>query len=347
LYGRINQHRAYIITASILITVLWAIGVSANEEASSTSAFSNRDYIIALLTSILIITSIFLLARESKNSKALKQARDKAEEELQSRKETERQLLVREQELLRSNEELEKFAYIASHDLQEPLRKVQTFANLLQEECSESISPLGIDYLSHMKDSAERMRILINDVLTFSRINNTSNKHKMVNLNEVVSGVLNDFELLIKESQATIECQDLPQIKADGVQMRQIFQNLIGNALKYRHVERPPVIPINNQIKAADNDLCVIFELTVSDNGIGFDQKYSQRIFEIFQRLHGRSEYSGTGIGLALVKRIAECHSGSATATSSPGEGATFTISLQLKKTSANTEDTILNYNNN
>jgi signal transduction histidine kinase len=328
----ITRYYAYRLLKDYPLVV--AIGVSTDDVSSAVSAVSNRDYIITLLASILVIILTFLLVREAKGSKALRTAINKAEEEIKSRKETEKKLIIREKELVRSNEELEKFAYIASHDLQEPLRKVQSFGDLLQSECEDALGKAGLDYLSRMREAASRMSGLINDVLAFSRINNTSNDHEVVNLNEVVTGALNDLELMLEENSATLDCAELPYIEADETQMRQLFQNLISNAIKYRHKERTPHIKIDYQIIPSEGESYVFLELSIADNGIGFDSKYSERIFEIFQRLHGRSDYKGTGVGLALVRKIAECHGGTARAISKPNKGATFIITLKTKKDS-------------
>ncbi|NEQ69680.1 MAG: PAS domain S-box protein, partial [Symploca sp. SIO2D2] len=263
------------------------------------------------------------------------------------------QLLEREtrqrQELARSNVELQQFAYIASHDLQEPLRKIQAFGDRLKVKFSQELTDQGQDYLERMQNAARRMQILINDLLSLSRVTTKTQPFIQVNLSAVVHNVLSDLEISIQETGAEIEVGDLPIVEADPVQMRQLLQNLIGNALKFHKAEEQPVVKIDCQLLMslespvfpADNqkqmptdatnnkDFC---QILVQDNGIGFEEKYLDRIFNAFQRLHGRSEYPGTGIGLAICRKIVERHGGSITATSASGQGATFMITLPLKQ---------------
>ncbi len=263
------------------------------------------------------------------------------------------QLLEREtrqrQELARSNVELQQFAYIASHDLQEPLRKIQAFGDRLKFKFGEVLTDQGLDYLERMQSAAGRMQVLINDLLTLSRVTTKAQPFMPVNLTLVVQDVLSDLEIRIQETGAQIEIEDLPTVEADPVQMRQLLQNLIGNALKFHNAEEQPVVKISGQLlmtlehpmlpfhnqeqlpsDATNNaEFC---QILVKDNGIGFEEKYLDRIFNAFQRLHGRSEYPGTGIGLAICRKIVERHDGKITATSAPTEGATFMITLPLKQ---------------
>ncbi|NEP11914.1 MAG: GAF domain-containing protein [Symploca sp. SIO2C1] len=263
------------------------------------------------------------------------------------------QLLEREtrqrQELARSNVELQQFAYIASHDLQEPLRKIQAFGDRLKFKFGEVLTDQGLDYLERMQSAAGRMQVLINDLLTLSRVTTKAQPFMPVNLTLVVQDVLSDLEIRVQETGAQIEIEDLPTLEADPVQMRQLLQNLIGNALKFHNAEEqpvvkisgqllmtvePPMLPFHNQKQLPGNatnnaEFCQIF---VKDNGIGFEEKYLDRIFNAFQRLHGRSEYPGTGIGLAICRKIVERHNGKITAKSAPTQGATFMITLPLKQ---------------
>lgn len=248
------------------------------------------------------------------------------------------QLLAEEtrqrQELARSNTELQQFAYIASHDLQEPLRKIQAFGHRLKEKCSDSLPEQGRDYIERMQNAAFRMQSLINDLLTLSRVLSKAQPLVLVNLAQVVQEVLSDLEFQIQQTQGHVEVGELPTIKADPLQMRQLLQNLISNALKFHRSGVPPVVKLYHQIIAGQGseagELC---QILVEDNGIGFDEKYLDRIFNVFQRLHGRSEYEGTGMGLAICRKIAEHHSGSITAKSQVGRGATFIVTLPLKTT--------------
>ena len=234
------------------------------------------------------------------------------------------ELLRHAAELSRSNAELEQFASIASHDLQEPLRKVQTFAAQLNAKESENLSEQGQDFLRRMSDAAGRMRNLIDDLLMFSRVSTQGHPFTAVNLGHVISQVLVDLEVSIEESRALVTVGLMPTIEADPLQMRQLFQNLLGNALKFRRPEVTPELRVEAQV--ADH----IAQLTVRDNGIGFDEQYATRIFRAFERLHGARAYPGTGIGLALCRKIVERHHGTITATGEIDHGATFTIRLPV-----------------
>ena len=227
--------------------------------------------------------------------------------------------------LTRSNKELENFAYVASHDLQEPLRKIQAFSDRLMSKYLDVIDDHGKEYITRMHQSAERMQVLINDLLAFSRLTTQVRSFETIDLNMVFKNVLNDLEINIEKTGAKIETGRLPVIEGDEIQMSQLFLNLLSNSLKFRFPDRPPVIKIN----AVENRK--FYQITVTDNGIGFDEKYLERIFVIFQRLHNRSEFEGTGIGLAMCKKIVERHNGSITASSKPDMGATFIIELPKK----------------
>jgi signal transduction histidine kinase len=233
------------------------------------------------------------------------------------------ELLRKQVELERSNRELQDFASVASHDLQEPLRKVRAFGDRLSAKYSMELTDQGRDYLARMQDAAARMQTLINDLLTFSRVTTRAQPFVSVNLNVVVSQVVTDLEVRIQQSGATLGLEPLPTIDGDQLQLRQLFQNLLANALKF---QRPDVRPVV-RVYAEDVDDAAV-RLCVQDNGIGFDEKYLDRIFTIFQRLHGRVDYEGTGVGLAVCRKIVERHGGTITARSAPGEGATFIVTL-------------------
>jgi len=230
-------------------------------------------------------------------------------------------------QLEQSNRELQDFAYVASHDLQEPLRKIVVFGDRLKEKCAATLGPEPRDYLERMQKAATRMQILINDLLAFSRVTTKAHAFVPVALAEVAHAVVNDLEARIEQVGGRVEIGALPVIEAEGLQMRQLLQNLIGNALKFRRPEVPPVVNVAARLTtdAAGRSWC---ELTVGDNGIGFDEKYLDRIFTVFQRLHTWGEYEGTGMGLAIVKKIALFHGGDITAKSQPGRGATFIVTL-------------------
>jgi signal transduction histidine kinase len=268
--------------------------------------------------------------KERKKSEAiLRQANEELESKVQERT----------LELERSNRELQDFAFVASHDLQEPLRKIQTFGDRLRLKYSDQLGDQGSDYLNRMYNAAQRMSRLITDLLAFSRVSTKVQPFEPLNLNETIDGVLSDLETRIQQTNGKVEVEELPVIAADPLQMRQLFQNLIGNALKFHRPEAPPLIQVKGEIvqqngtepdgensnsEPADAQ-CLI---TIKDNGIGFEEKYLERIFTPFQRLHNKNEYEGTGIGLAVCRKIVERHKGSITAKSIPGEGSEFMITL-------------------
>jgi PAS domain S-box-containing protein len=234
-------------------------------------------------------------------------------------------------QLERSNRELQDFAYVASHDLQEPLRKIVVFGERLKEKNAGKFEPESVDYLNRMQSAAARMQTLINSLLTFSRVTTKAQPFTPVNLAEVASGVMDDLEGRIEQVKGRVEVGTLPVIEAEPLQMRQLLQNLIGNALKFRRPEEPPVVKVEAQIiPDPDTPKKQLCRLTVSDNCIGFDEKYVDRIFNVFQRLHTRNEYEGTGMGLAIVKKIALYHGGDVTAKSKPGEGSTFILTVPV-----------------
>jgi signal transduction histidine kinase len=228
-------------------------------------------------------------------------------------------------ELARSNSELEQFASIASHDLQEPLRKVRTFTQQLTVMEGEHISEKGRAYLERTNAAAERMQQLIEDLLTFSRVSTRGRPFEPVDLTAVTTGVVGDLEAQIERTGATVHIGELPIISADPLQMRQLMQNLISNALKFRREDVAPKVSVEATIVEHRA------RIAVHDNGIGFEPQYGSRIFRIFERLHGRTEYPGTGIGLALCRKIVERHGGTIYAEGEPGIGSTFTVMLPLR----------------
>jgi signal transduction histidine kinase len=238
-----------------------------------------------------------------------------------------------------SNKELQDFASVASHDLQEPLRKVQAFSDRLRSRCGASLDDSGRDYLDRIQNAARRMQILINDLLTYARVTTKAQPFAPVDLSVAAREVVADLEARIEQVEGRVEVGELPTVDVDPLQVRQLMQNLIGNALKYHRPHVPPVVRVYSKVAREDHpeaagDLahghC---QLVVEDNGIGFEEIYTDRIFTIFQRLHGRNEYEGTGIGLAVCRKIAERHGGSITARSTPGQGSTFLVTLPVRQT--------------
>jgi len=224
-------------------------------------------------------------------------------------------------ELALSNEELERFAYISSHDLQEPLRMVSSFLHLLQKKYNQQLDDEAQKYISFAVGGAARMKILITDLLEFSRISTVKKEHGLVNLNELLNQTTRNLNTSLEESHASLTIADLPEVHGDGSQLMQVFQNLISNALKYSG-NITPVITVGC-VEEEDN-----WKFSVNDNGIGISGEHFERIFIIFQRLHNRSEYSGTGIGLAICKKIVELHAGKIWVESVVGKGSSFYFTI-------------------
>ncbi len=224
-------------------------------------------------------------------------------------------------ELKRSNTELEQFAYVASHDLQEPLRMVSSFTQLLERKYKDSLDAEGLEYINFAVDGAQRMQLLINDLLAYSRVHTKGEKFEDVQLDKVFDDVLFNMEIPIEENNAIITTESLPVISADYSQMVQVFQNLISNAIKYRGQETP-------QIHVSSQKQDYHWQFSVKDNGIGINPDYYEQVFQIFRRLHTRDEYEGTGIGLAITKRIIERHDGNIWLESKPGEGSIFYFTI-------------------
>lgn len=239
-------------------------------------------------------------------------------------------------DLQQSNENLQQFAYIASHDLQEPLRKIHSFGNLLQTQFGSQIGPDGRDIIQRMQAASGRMTTLIRDLLTYSRLTTHRELFVPVSLGRILDEIIEDIDPLLLDGKATVDCKELPTVPGDASQLRQLFQNLIVNAVTFRHSDRPPYISVqcrtleSNEVPPGLWAQQQYVEISVIDNGIGFDERYTDRIFQMFQRLHGRSQYSGTGVGLAICKRVVENHQGIIVANSVPGEGATFKVILPI-----------------
>ncbi|HSU50768.1 MAG TPA: ATP-binding protein [Segetibacter sp.] len=265
--------------------------------------------------------------------------------DLTEQKETQRQLKLNNQQLEEinaalevSNHDLQQFASVASHDLQEPLRKIQIYSNLLQEKHQRELPHSANTYLQKIISSSERMRVLIHDILLFSRLSEKDNKFEPTDLKVLIQELLKDFELLIEEKKATITIEDLPVIEVNQGQIRQVFQNIISNALKFSKADVAPVIVISgkriceNIFDSKEDKAGAYSCIHIKDNGIGFDEKYMSNVFTLFKRLHTKDKYEGTGIGLAITKRIIEKHSGQILAQSAEGKGSDFIIVLPVKQ---------------
>jgi signal transduction histidine kinase len=247
--------------------------------------------------------------------------------------------------LERSNKELQDFASVASHDLQEPLRKIQAFSDRLRSRCMHTIDEQGRDYLDRIQNAAGRMQTLINDLLTYARVATKARPFVTTDLVSVTREVVSDLEARIEQVHGHVEVGELPSVEADPLQVRQLMQNLIGNSLKYHRPDVRPVVSIYGHHLsegvcqpqgAAAGPYC---QILVEDNGIGFEEVYAEKIFAIFQRLHGRTEYEGTGVGLAVCRKIVERHGGTITARSTPGKGSTFVVTLPVRQPKEATPD--------
>jgi PAS domain S-box-containing protein len=238
-----------------------------------------------------------------------------------------------------SNHDLQQFASVASHDLQEPLRKIQIFSNLLQERQTE-LTPQSLHYLEKIIDSSSRMKTLIIDILNYSRLSATDTVMELVDLKALVQDLVSDFELIIEEKGAEIHIDHLPIICVNRGQIRQVFQNILSNALKFARNGKPPVISLRSEYReersfdGPPTETGPYVMISIRDNGIGFDEKYVNNIFALFERLNSKDKFEGTGIGLAIAKKIIDKHNGLITAHSQEGEGTEFRIILPVNQTS-------------
>lgn len=274
---------------------------------------------------------------EAERTAELSASNQALQEQIGERRRAEQQLQALATQLQQSNHELRDFASVASHDLQEPLRKVITFGDRLRIKAGPALCPEADDYLTRMQNAAARMQVLINDLLTLAQVTTKARPFVCVDLQAIVRDVVSDLEVRIEQVGGAVAVGDLPTIEADPTQMRQLLQNLIGNALKFNRPGTPPRVAVHCELLVGEPWTTADhaaqpphWQLTVTDNGIGFDEKYLDRIFAPFQRLHARTEYEGSGIGLAVCRRIAERHGGNIRAHSSVGTGSTFIVTLPI-----------------
>jgi PAS domain S-box-containing protein len=252
----------------------------------------------------------------------------KVTRDLSERRKLEEEREAAFERLQRSNKDLQEFAMVASHDLQEPLRKIQLFGEQLRTDFAELLPEEGRDYLERMQKAADRGRSLIQGLLAYSRITTRAQPLVPTPLGEIARDVVGDLDARIASVGGNVVVGELPTIEADPLQMRQLFQNLIGNALKFHRAGVAPVVEVSATKLDTRSGGPVRWQIRVSDNGIGFDEKYLDRIFKLFQRLHDRGAYEGSGMGLAICRKIVERHGGTITARSQPGSGTTFVIEL-------------------
>lgn len=295
---------------------------------------SERNLNISFLTSLFMVIGVFFLARLNIQNQHARQAdmqtqNEKLQEAVAKRT---KELSLFSDELSRSNRELEDFAFVASHDLQEPLRKIMAFGDRLNTQ-SDNLSDKQRDYLQRMRGAAKRMSKLISDLLEFSRVATRGRPFQLTKLNDIVKNCEEDLSVLIEETGAQLHIAELPTITADPTQMQQLLFNLLANAIKFSQNQSHPkvsvtVAPCQQPSEIEVEGLSDWIRLDVKDNGIGFEQEYADKIFVPFQRLHGRDSYKGTGIGLAICRRIVERHNGIIMAQGNPGKGATITAIL-------------------
>lgn len=256
-----------------------------------------------------------LVEQTLKDNYALKESQRQLQNE-------QKDLELKIRELNRSNYELEQFAHLASHDLQEPLRKLLYYSDVLKTKYTRVIDIPGVKILNKMSDAATRMRLLITELLNYSQLQQNDTAFESVELNLLMRDIIEDFEVSIKEKKATLTVSEMPKIIGNSMKLRQLFRNIISNSLKYSRTDTPPEIKIERLL--SDDGLTII----IRDNGIGFDERYKDKIFGLFQRLHSNEKYPGTGIGLSACKKIVELHGGRITAYSKINEGATFEVTL-------------------
>jgi signal transduction histidine kinase len=316
---------------------LRAIELSLLEERST---LADQTYVIARLAGIALAVAALLLgilvfslfarvvAAQRLETRAQHQrANELNEAVLKATLELER----RAQELERSNRDLEQFAFIASHDLQEPLRKISTFADRIDVRHGANLGPEASDSLRRIRSAAGRMQELVENLLEFSRVPRHGRPFAPVDLAPVLAAIEEDLSGLIERTDGRLEIAGLPRVWGDAAHLRQLFGNLVGNGFKFRRDGVPPIVRVQGQIvPPAEAGTAPVAVISVSDNGIGFDPQYSERIFDLFQRLHGRERYEGSGLGLAIARRIAEHHRGRITAEGQPGAGAIFRVELPI-----------------
>ena len=280
-----------------------------------------------------------LESKVKRRTRELKETNERLQKELEERKITENKLKKSEKELKslinelkRSNEELQQFAYVSSHDLQEPLRTITSFTQLIERRYKDKLDDDADEFIEYIVDAAKRMQTLINDLLNYSRVATRGKDFELTDTKEILENTISNLYASIKENNAEITYEKLPKIMADKRQMIQLFQNLIGNAIKFKKPDESPEIHIKARKDESKNE----YVFSVQDNGIGIEKQYMKRIFIIFQRLHTKEEYEGTGIGLAVSKRIVERHGGNIWIESEPDNGSTFYFTIPEKKSSNN-----------
>jgi signal transduction histidine kinase len=304
-----------LLVTGAMVAIQLAQGIS--EGDVDTSAVVRRVLLVAMVIGLMALAV-------HRGVSDLRTAREQLLDEAEARARANEQLENANASLRSSNRELEQFAYVSSHDIQEPLRMIRSFSQLFVQRHGDSLNEEGHELLGYVVDGAERAQRLVNDLLQYSRVGRSERPFERVELDEVLDRALATLEPAIAESGAHIERDgQLPAVRGDAPQLESLFVNLVGNALKYRHPDRAP------RVRIVGRSTGTSVQVRIEDNGIGFDDEYAEKIFLMFQRLHGRGVYEGTGIGLALCERIVERHGGTIRATGIPGEGATFSFTME------------------
>ncbi len=320
--------------------------VEALRDGTSAVASGNLDYRVSVQRRDELGALAHAFNSMAEGLKETTASRDELETEIRQRKEAEERQKTALEDLRKSHKEMQDFLYAASHDLQEPLRKIQAFGDRLATYEEAALSAQGQDYLQRVKNAAARMQELIDDLLVLSRVTTRGAEFTPTDLNRVASSVVHKLQHTIDVTAAKVEIDDLPVIVADPGQIEKVLLNLIQNALKFRKEEEPPFVRVYSRTPAVeapakgsmntDSSFC---EIVVEDNGIGFDQQHAERIFGMFQKLHPRQKYEGSGIGLTLCARILERHNGTIRAESVPGRGSRFCFNLPLKNKHDQTQE--------
>ena len=284
--------------------------------------WSTGRWVTGLFAFSIAITTALLLWAERLITRYASNAARSQEEVRQLNSQLEQRIEARTAQLQRSNEDLERFAYVASHDLQEPLRLVGSYVGLLAHRYRGKLDTDADSFIQFAVDGSKRMQNMIDDLLAYSRAGTQALNTSIVDMNSVLTQAVGNVQVAIEESDAEITWDAMPPIQADEIKLVQVFQNLFSNSIKFRNTDKPPRVHVASR-KDGENWI-----ITVQDNGIGFDPKYSDRIFMLFQRLHSVGKYPGTGLGLAIMKRIIELHGGTVSVDSTPGEGSTFYLTL-------------------
>lgn len=336
--GLIDSDKGYILTLKILGLIeemetaehkFLEINRQKSDEAQSTTI--RTLLIVNIFGLCLALSAFYITFRYSARIQNLVSEIEKTNQNLEEKVE-QRTTEIKHyaEELERSNKALEDFAFVASHDLQEPLRKIRAFGDRLSKSFSENLGEQGQDYLARMHSASERMSRLIEDLLAFSRVTTKQREFTSIDLNILVKDVLENLDYAITEREADVSFDSLPVIEGDHSQIHQVFSNLLSNSLKFTVPGIKPVIRITSELYCESPESEQFVVISVADNGIGFDEQYKDRIFNLFQRLHSKHEYSGTGIGLAICRKIVENHRGKIDAQSAIGKGTVFKIFLPL-----------------